>query len=225
MAATHRFHRPPPLRGRPDGCADSGIRTVGKKIVMAVTGLIGHRLRDRPHGRQPPDLRAGAEKVNALRPLPDYAVGLRSCWRRVRARAPRRRGPARDRRAASSRGAAARRGPSGTRTREPQVVDAARRARCASGGVLLLVFIVLPHPALHARRSPATPGVRRTVDPYNNLRLRLRSAGGPWLFYVVAMVCARAAPLSRRVGVGAHARRASAVERPLRRTRRGRRWP
>jgi len=158
--------------------------TVGKKIVMAVTGLIGVGF---VIGHMVGNLQVfeGAEKINAYGRFLHHTVGtelwlvrlvlLAAVILHVVAAVQL------TRRAQVAR-------PQGYRQRTPQVSTWASRT-IRWGGLLLLVFIVLHILHFTVRAFPGYQAVDRTgsVDVYANLVTAFRN---PWwtLFYVVSMI-------------------------------------
>ena len=158
--------------------------TVGKKIVMAVTGLIGVGF---VIGHMVGNLQVfeGAEKINAYGRFLHHTVGtelwlvrlvlLAAVILHVVAAVQL------TRRAQVAR-------PQGYRQRTPQVSTWASRT-IRWGGLLLLVFIVLHILHFTVRAFPGYQAIDRTgsVDVYANLVTAFRN---PWwtLFYVVSMI-------------------------------------
>ena len=158
--------------------------TVGKKIVMAVTGLIGVGF---VIGHMVGNLQVfeGAEKINAYGRFLHHTVGtelwlvrlvlLAAVILHVVAAVQL------TRRAQVAR-------PQGYRQRTPQVSTWASRT-IRWGGLLLLVFIVLHILHFTVRAFPGYEAMDRTgsVDVYANLVTAFRN---PWwtLFYVVSMI-------------------------------------
>jgi len=158
--------------------------TVGKKIVMAITGLIGVGF---VIGHMVGNLQVfeGAEKINAYGRFLHHTVGtelwlvrlvlLAAVILHVVAAVQL------TRRAQVAR-------PQGYRQRTPQVSTWASRT-IRWGGLLLLVFIVLHILHFTVRAFPGYQAVDRTgsVDVYANLVTAFRN---PWwtLFYVVSMI-------------------------------------
>ena len=158
--------------------------TVGKKIVMAITGLIGVAF---VIGHMVGNLQVfeGAEKINAYGRFLHHTVGtelwlvrlvlLAAVILHVVAAVQL------TRRAQVAR-------PQGYRQRTPQVSTWASRT-IRWGGLLLLVFIVLHILHFTVRAFPGYQAIDRTgsVDVYANLVTAFRN---PWwtLFYVVSMI-------------------------------------
>jgi succinate dehydrogenase / fumarate reductase cytochrome b subunit len=158
--------------------------TVGKKVVMAVTGLIGVGF---VIGHMVGNLQVfeGAEKINAYARFLHHTVGT-ELWlvRLVLLAAVILHVVA----AVQLTRAAQVARPQGYRQRRPQVSTLASRT-IRWGGLLLLVFIVLHVLHFTVRAFPGYEAVDRTgsVDVYANLVTAFRS---PWwtLFYVVSMI-------------------------------------